>query len=75
VSLKERIEKLKADSDVASKDLNKAEVMSNLLGIQAELEKPETTIALDVFETMDQDMRLMCLQGLVFINATALNKS
>jgi hypothetical protein len=67
VTLKERIEKLVADGAKTQSELNMADVSANLAGILAELEKPDLTIDIDVFEAMDQSLRLACLQGMLVI--------
>jgi hypothetical protein len=75
VTLKERIEKLVVDGAKTEGELNKADFVANLAGILAEVEKPDLTIDIDVFEAMDQSLRLLCLQGVLAIYGLTLGGS
>jgi hypothetical protein len=75
MTLADRIKKLVEDGKRPTRELNKAHFASEMLAIQAELEKPDLQIGLDVFEAMDNDLRQVALQGLVLISMTTLNES
>jgi hypothetical protein len=72
MNLLERILKIKSDGSKPSREMNKADFAANLLLIQAELEKPDVVIAAEIFEAMDNDMRVVCLQGLLLISIATL---